>query len=224
MYLYKGNYQVSVLQRHLLKILMYSTAAFAILRQFTYKEWNPDGFLAQHIPFWGPLPEWVIHTCTAVLIASAVCFIASIVYKAVAEKQMIPLPALLMVATGVLIFVLGKSITGVFFLYAPAFYHGSQYVVLSIAYHLRESGQANSLDRAKFGRLFLQSPGLRYQGLLLLVAIAIYIGVPRLLTEFGFSYTLAFATIFVAVNLHHFITDQAIWKLRDPEVRRNMVA
>jgi hypothetical protein len=224
MYLYKGNYQVGWLQKHLLKLLMTATAAFAILRQFTYKEWNPDGFLAQHIPFWGPLPESIIHVCNYVLVFSAIGFGLCVLKKLVMERQMIPFPALLMVATGVLIFVLGKDITGVFFLYAPAFYHGSQYVVLSIAYYLKESGLTDTVPRANFGKLLLQSPGVRYQGLLLLLAATIYIGVPRLLSEFGFSYTLSFATIFVAVNLHHFITDQAIWKLRDPEVRRNMLA
>jgi hypothetical protein len=88
---------------------------------------------------------------------------------------------------------------------------------------LKESGLADTVPRANFGKLLLQSPGVRYQGLLLLIAVTIYLGIPRLLSEFGFSYTLSFATIFVAVNLYHFITDQAIWKLRDPEVRRNML-
>jgi hypothetical protein len=224
MYCYKADYRLSALQKNLLWLLMNSTAAFAILRQLTYKEWNPDGFLAQHIPFWGPLPEWVLQGCTAVLIASAGAFVFCLLSKYFSERRMMPLPAILLLFTGVMIFVLGRDLTGLFFLYVPAFYHGSQYVVLSIAYHLREDGHANSKPRRNFGQLFLQSPGVRYQGMLLLIAMAIYIGLPRLLGEFGFSYTLAFATVFVAINLHHFLTDRAIWKLRDREVRDILLA
>jgi hypothetical protein len=224
MYCYKSDYVLSAFHKRTLSWLMNSTAAFAMLRQLTYKEWNPDGFLAQHIPFWGPLPEWMIQSCTAVLIGSAVAFVCCSALKFAKERKMVPLPAMLNLLTGVLIFVVGRDATGLLWLYVPAFYHGSQYVVLSIAYYLRESGKAKIADRRRFGQLLLRSPALRYQGLLLLIAIGIFIGLPRLLGEVGISYTLAFATIFVSFNLHHFITDRAIWKLRDREVRDNLLA
>ena len=52
----------------------------------------------------------------------------------------------------------------------------------------------------------------------------IYVAMPRLLQEFGFSYTLAFATVFVTINIHHFLTDAAIWKLKDQKVRKVLLA
>ena len=223
MYMQKGNYKIGNVHKRMLWLMMHATAIFAILRMLTYKEWNADGFLAQRIPFWGPLPEQFLQTCTAALALSAAAFAICVLKKAVMERQMMPLPALLMIATGVAVFVLGKDLAGTLWLYVPAFYHGSQYVVLSTSYYLRESGRADKVPAAEFSRLFGASAGLRYMGLLLVLALSIYVAVPRLLGEVGFSYSLSFATIFVAFNLHHFVTDAAIWKMRDPEVRRNLV-
>jgi hypothetical protein len=258
LYCYKANYFWKPGEKKVLWMLMNSTAAFAILRQFTYREWNPDGFLAQRIPFWGPLPEWVIILCATVIMASALLLTMIVLSRAVRDKTWMPLPAVLMLVTGVAIFMVGRETTGLLFLYVPAFYHGSQYVVLSIAYYLKERSEngtpqdRNDMDVPKarndegalrgindgsaltgnqesgvpkgIERQFFQAAGFKYMGFLMLGAIAIYIGAPRLLEEFGFSYSLSFATIFCAVNLHHFLTDQGIWKLRDPNVRKKLIA
>ena len=224
LYCYKSNYFLSAKEKNVLWLLMNSTAAFAILRQFTYKEWNPDGFLAQRIPFWGPLPEWIIQSCLAVVITSALLLVFFTMKKLLIEKRWMPLPAVLMIATGILIFMCGRQATGLLFLYVPAFYHGSQYLVLSASYYLKDRDDSAKMATLPMGERMLQSTGLKYFGFLLLGAIAIYIGAPRLLEEFGFTYSLSFATIFCAINLHHFVTDQAIWKLRDPEVRKKLLA
>ena len=49
-------------------------------------------------------------------------------------------------------------------------------------------------------------------------------GLPRIFAEMGFSYPVVFATIFCVFNFHHFLTDRAIWRLRDPKVRQTLVA
>lgn len=223
MYCYRAGYRLSALQKNTLRVLFTATALFAALRQLTYKSWNPDGFLAQRLPFWGPLPEWMIQVCAGVLIMSAVLTTLLVVRTAVADGRSMPLPAILTLITGVLIFVVGRNVAGELWVYVPAFYHGSQYVVLSIVYFLREGRDRAAVAGTTSSDLF-GSSGLRYQGLLLLLAIAIFIGLPRMLGEIGVDYTLAFAIVFVCFNLHHLVTDQAIWKLRDPKVRNVLLA
>jgi hypothetical protein len=38
------------------------------------------------------------------------------------------------------------------------------------------------------------------------------------------TYATAFASIFCAVNLHHFYADSFIWRMRDPKVRKLLVS
>jgi hypothetical protein len=220
LYCYKSKYLLTSIEKRILRTLMDSTALFAILRQFTYKEWNPDGFLAQHIPFWGPLPEVYVQLCMAVVVGSAVMLAGVIVKKKLAMHRLMPLPAILMIATGVLLFVLGRRSTGVLFLYAPAFFHGSQYIFISISSYLKELNDKK--ETAARITTFWQSASLRYAGFLLMGSLVIYIALPRILEEFGFQFGLSFATVFCAVSLHHFVTDQGIWKLRDPKVRKTL--
>jgi hypothetical protein len=224
LYCYKNNYTLNKLEKNVLFVLMNTTAAFAILRQLTYKEWSANGFLGQKIPFWGPIPPSLLHMVAIALALIVVAFTLLVLRKAITQKQVIPLPAALLVFTGLLIFVVAKPVTGILWLYVPAFYHGSQYLVLTSAAYFKEKRLPDSTNQAQLVSMFLQSEGLRYHAFLILGAVFLYIGVPRLLQEFGFDYALTFATIFTVVNLHHFLTDQAIWKLRDPKLRQLLVS
>jgi hypothetical protein len=47
--------------------------------------------------------------------------------------------------------------------------------------------------------------------------------VPLICTVFGVNFQVAFASVFVAVSLHHFLADSAIWKIRDPQVRKLLI-
>jgi hypothetical protein len=224
LYCYKNNYKLSNKEKFVLASVLNLTAVQAIVRQFTFKDWNGNGFLAQVIPFWGPMPEWIYQTSLILLTLAIGAFCLVGLRKLFFERLVFPLPAALMLFTGVAIFLVGKDVAGVLWLYVPAFYHGAQYVVLTAAQHLKEQGLPEGMSTGEMWKLLGQSAGLRYVGILLLGAIAIYIGVPRLLQDCGFDYSLAFATVFCAVNLHHFLTDQAIWKLRDPKLRKSLAA
>jgi hypothetical protein len=220
LYCYKNNYKLGDRDKLVLSGLLNLTAAYAIIRQLTYKEWNGNGFLAQTIPFWGPLPEWICTASMYSVVLAAAAFVAITAIKFAKERQILPLPAAFMLLTGVSIFVVGRDIAGVLWLYVPAFFHGAQYVVVTCAHHLKEKGLPEGTAPSEMWRLLSSPTALKYLGSLLGAAVIIYIGVPRLLQDCGFDYTLTFATIFCAVNLHHFLTDQAIWKLRDPKLRK----
>lgn len=222
-YCYKRGYMLSGYEKRLLWLLMNLTAAFAVIRQFTYQQWNPDGFLGQRIPFWGPLPEWILTATLIALLCVAGLFARQVVRRAIAGGQLLPLPTALLVLTGMAIFLFDSGISSVIWLYVPAFYHGSQYLVLTTACYLKEKQLPAKMTSLGVASALLKSDGIRYQGLLFILGFFIFVGVPRFLEEFGFDYTLTFATIFSVINLHHFITDQAIWKLRDPQLRKVII-
>jgi hypothetical protein len=223
LYCYKSGYQLSMNDKFVLRWLLNITALLAIVRQFTYRQYNGTGFLAQPVPFWGPLPESVVYSVNALLLVLIMAFAGMLAKNVWRNRQLMPLPAVLTLVTGVAIFAVGRDQSGIIFLYAPAFYHGSQYVALSLAYYLKDRGLPADIPAWEISKACIQPVALKYMGLLLLVASAIYIALPRLLEEFGIKYTVAFATIFLVFNLHHFVTDMAIWKMRDPETKKLLV-
>jgi hypothetical protein len=224
MYCYRGGYKLSTIEKRVLALLMHLTAAFAIIRQLTFYEWSANGFLAQKLPVWGPLPDWVLQSCTGALLLVAATFAVLIAKKAIINGQTLPLPACMTIATGILIFTIGQQPSQIVWIFVPAFFHGSQYLVLSAHYHLKRNVEGSNLKSLNLSSLLTQSAGVRYYGFLFISAMFIYVAVPRLLQEFGFNYTLAFATIFAAVNIHHFLTDSAIWKLKDQNVREILLS
>ncbi len=223
LYCLKRGYKLENWEKTILQSVFTTTAVFAVCRQMCFKDWSPNGFLAQIIPFWGPLPAWCMTVSIWLLASSVVLCLFMVARKLVLERHLLPLPSALLMVTTVMMYTFDHNASGVVWLYIPAFFHGSQYVVISLAHYLKQRGFPEGMQGEQIGRLALQSDGLKYLGFLLMGALVLYIGVPRLLTEFGFNYTHAFATVFCAVNLHHFLTDQAIWKLRNPKLRQELV-
>lgn len=207
-YCYKNNFSLSRFEKASIAALLNCTAVMAVIRSFTYEEWSGNGFLAQNLPEIPLLPEWIF-LCTVVTLKLAVAVFAGVVLrKALIERKIIPFPAVMLCTTGVLIYVLGRDTAQFVWLYAPAFYHGSQYLAISFAHHVKEQGKPE------------RTLAFKYFAFLLIAAAFMYIGLPRLLQECGIDYALAFATVFCAINLHHFVTDMTIWKLRDPKLRK----
>ncbi len=68
-------------------------------------------------------------------------------------------------------------------------------------------------------RQFLSVRGAIYLALVVAGGYLIYVRAPQWSMHLGISYSTAFVTIFAVINFHHFLTDRAIWKLRDPKVR-----
>lgn len=223
-YCYKRGYIMSPVEKYFFKLMIDCTTLFAILRQFTYQEWGSDTFLGQQLPFIALVPEPVFMCVDFLLKFSVFCFACMVMRRAFAEHKLFPLPAMFLVFTGVVMFVLGKELTGALWLYVPAFYHGTQYLVVTTSYYLKERGLPEGVTSSQIGRLVVQPVTLRYLGFMFMIGIFIYVGVPGLLEQLGVQFTTAFAAVFCVINFHHFLTDAAIWRLRDPQVRKILVS
>lgn len=223
-YCYKRNYIMNVWEKRIFKFAIDATIAYGILKQFTYKEWSVDSFIGQSLPFWGPLPEPIFMLADCALKISIAAFVGMIALKFVRERKVFPLPAALLTVTGIAIFTVPKVMTTSLWVYVPAFYHGCQYLVVSTSYFLKERGLPESVSTSEIGKLLLKPTTLKYFGTLFVVGIFIYGGLPALLQDFGFDFKVAFATIFCVINFHHFLIDAAIWRLRDPRVRKLLIA
>ena len=224
LYCLKHNFKMGVWDKRLLACLMQATMVFAIVRQLTYKSWSGTEFLGQTIPFWGPLPEWIFVACAFWLVVLVVSLAIYLLRRLLATGEMFPFPALMLTITGVAIFVLGSGPTNTLWIYVPAFFHGSQYLTVTTSVYLKEQGAIENTPPEKISSLLLQEKCLRYFGFLVIAGIALFVGIPHILQQFGFSYITAVATIFTTIQFHHVIVDHAIWRMKDKGTRELLVS
>jgi len=223
-YCNKRGYRLNSADRKILQVLLQATMVFAIVRQFAEPGFRSAKIIGISPPVLEMLPDWLLYASLGGVVAAALVFAYLVVIKALRERSYLPLPALLLVATSVAIFTVSKDIFGLLWIYVPAFFHGSQYLVVTTSCHLKHLCRERNLPASKAATLIFTRENLEYWGLLLFIGIGLYIGVPALLNKLGIPFAIAFAAVFSAVNLHHFLADHTIWRMRDPKIRQILVA
>jgi tetratricopeptide (TPR) repeat protein len=94
--------------------------------------------------------------------------------------------------------------------------HSAQYLWITSYYARREAGNAAGDDRAKVARDWRP---FAYFGVLVLGGIALFVPGPWLASRaFHHDFTASFLIFTALINIHHFILDGAIWKLRDGRI------
>jgi len=221
-YCYKRGYPLGGTHKTLIRLLYQLTAAVAILRRFTWPDWGARYFLSYHVPEWGPLPAPILAVTTAGLALVGAANVIQTARTAIATRRMIPAPALVLIGSTVSFLLMSGWFSGLVWLYVPAVFHGSQYLAVAASYHFKDTPRAPT--RAIMWDALRSSAGGFYLLLLVLGGAFIYVGMPRILEEMGLKYSAAMASIFAVVNFHHFVTDRAIWRLRDPRTREILLA
>ncbi|MBA3858127.1 MAG: hypothetical protein C0507_14575 [Cyanobacteria bacterium PR.3.49] len=222
LYCLKRKFQMDAWDKHLLAGLMQATMVFAIVRQLTYRSWSGEQFLGQKIPFWGPLPEWIFFLCAFWLTTAAILFCSRMLLRFYTKRESFPLPATILTATGVAIFVVGSDLSGTLWTYVPAFFHGSQYLTVTTSVYLKDQGIRSS--SASTSSLLLEKGALKYFGFLLLAGIAVFAGIPHILQQFRFDYAMALTAVFTTVQFHHVLVDHAIWRMKNKDTRDLLIA
>jgi hypothetical protein len=224
LYCMKRGYKVGKWERAAILLFVRCVTIYAMLRQLTYREWSGSSFLGIIIPFWQIVPEWVTSTAQDALLYSAILVCGFIVFRTLKSGEIFPFPAQLVLLTCVSAFVLGPQATGIYWLYVSAFFHGAQYLMVVTAQRIKESGLPEGVSPHQIARLLFRAPALKFLGLVGLISVSLYTVLPQILRLSGVEYIGAAAAIFTTVNFFHIITDGALWKLRDPQLRAQLVA
>jgi hypothetical protein len=123
-----------------------------------------------------------------------------------------------------MVFLVDNKVSQYLWLYVPAFFHGSQYIAISLGLHIKEKGLPEGMSASQIGELITEPVALRYLGTLLLAGLCFFQLIPFIAGFLGLNAIAVAASTFAAIHFHHFLTDAAIWKLSDPEVRKLLVA
>lgn len=238
-YCYKRNYPLNWQQKRSLSLLLNSIVCLAILRQFTDSVWYQSTFNSVDLPSWQFLPYWVIAFPAVAAAAAGGQLIYQSLQRWSGEGSMMPFPAVFLLSTMVIAFSLGKEMFGGLWLFVPAFFHGSQYLVVTTAYNIKAHiHSVKSEPRARcnadptceppnfhnIARSLTTGQNLTYWGSLLMIGTLIFGGVPVLLYRFGIDPSVSVPTVFVVVNLHHFLADHSLWRMRNAKVRELLVS
>ena len=223
-YCYKRGYFLSKLEREIFRWMMLAISFFVISRILCFKDFSPPVFYGVNLPFWG-VPEIVSHVCRFAMIALTSAFAFIVVRKYFTERKLIPIPSLMLILSVAAIGLSTGFANSMLWFYGAAFFHGSQYCAVALAFYLKEKGFAEGTDPRTIAKLFITPSAFKWYGLLFLSGIFIYVGVPRFLdTTFAIKWVTAATCIQACLNFHHFVTDAAIWKLRDPKARKILLA
>lgn len=165
------------------------------------------------IPVWEVVPEWGVKILTGLLSGSLVMFAAALAEQTMQAKKFPPWTILLLFVSIVVFITARGSLAQALWIFVPPFFHGSQYLIVSGVFHMRERGIGAKPALVKNGIAYLVSASV--------LGFLAYEFAPAILDSSGFPASLA--AIFSPMNFHHFLSDRAMWKLRDPKTRAVVV-
>jgi hypothetical protein len=222
-YFFKRGYILNGWERRLVLMLFQGLLPYTFLRFFTvpdYGSWYFQGFT---LPFAGPLPAWMMNAAEVFYEIAVVAFAIMVVRKYIAQKILIPLPALVLIATTIWIFTLGGPDYLLLAFFIGAFYHGSQSWCVTTSFHWKAKGLPQGVSNNTIWKVFWNKSTWKYLALLFIISELIYSVAPRVLAQFGVSVGIAFATMSVIFSGHHFLCDAAVWKLKNPKLRAMLI-
>jgi hypothetical protein len=223
-YCYKRGYMMSNNERQIFYYLFQTGLAFCLIRMFTYSGFASKDLYGLKTPFWGPLPEWVFYLALACFQVNVLLFVGMVARKYMREKRHFPLPALATTITALMIPMLNYWEPIAFVIFIQTFYHASQYIVVTTAYYLKEQGLPENVPLSRISSLLLKPVTLKYIGVITVLGLLMFVALPLSLAAVGFDRSVAYCILYCIFNIHHYITDAAIWRMKDPQVRRLLVS
>ena len=215
-YCYKRNYFLSDAEKRILKLCVTSLSAYAILRFASIRANSPTEWYGVPLPFWGPLPSIVYHGAAIVFAGMMIAFSVMVLQKLVREGKIFPLPSLMLLLSVIALGLSERSTNAMLWFYVPAFFHGTQYLAVCLSYAVKESGETKQIS---LRTLFFSPLARRLFATTVVVGTFLYVAIPHVFQQFGFNYAVVSGLVLAVVNFHHFLTDAAIWRLRDPRCR-----
>lgn len=225
-YCYKRKYYLNKNEKNVMFWMVQSCIIYMIVRMFSVKEFAAFRLNNSYdVPFWQFLPGWAATVAACVLGASVLLFAGVIVRKYQRDKVMFPIPGLLalmsLIALG---FCAGDKFLVIWYLFSTWWFHSCQYLVITSAFYLKERGLPEHLSMTQISKMLLTPTFIRYYLLLFGTGFVVFFLMPNWLVNNGAEKAIALAAVYIAFNLHHYITDALIWKLRDPSIQKLLIA
>ncbi len=180
--------------------------------------------VSKHVVYWllpadqlWPVPEWLVLVRATSDVAGwlglAMVPLAGI-WLRYRRGQNIPLISLLVVGVNATWFTAYSLIDG--FIWATVF-HGIQYLAIVAIFHVRDHCSADAPMRSRI------ATALRFYAMCVVLGYALFNCLPYGFKAIGFGAAESVLLVAATVNIHHFIVDGYIWKLRPRDANRRIV-
>ena len=223
LYCIKNGCSIDAADKFVLRLMMNSVAAVAVTRQLTDDSWAVNQFIGVELPKWSFVPPSSFVIAVLILQVSVCIFAVRTFSKVLKGRKCLPVPAMLMILTIVATFTAGNELFAELRNYLPAYFHASQYLAITGAAFLMKGESAKHLPPNRKWLAFTKKEAVAYFAKLFICSGITFLLLPALLSLCVSAKEQAFAAVFCAVNLHHFISDMLIWKLRNPAVQNSLV-
>lgn len=166
-------------------------------------------------------PSWTYFVSMLFLVSGVMAYLI-LVFILHFRGLRVPLIVHIVVAAQITWFTMAPRLE--FFGLLIPFFHCLQYLLITSYFYFQEllsSGTLKSMDCRQF---FVTKYFWRYYLILVFVGFILFNAIPQLVTVMGLANAmLSAAVIHSFINLHHFLLDGEIWKLRKPEVGNLLV-
>lgn len=192
---------------------------YAAMLPFVFALFSPNGVALNMVA-----PDWIMHhwaisafltTVNQVLPWIAVAAVIGLVYY-IWQSPSGPMPiisVMMLVSNGAWFFILGPLQA---FAYATIF-HGLQYLAIVIIFHVKEQ---NARPDNRHSTLYHV---VWFYGICLLIGYGLFNCMPLAYVWAGFGMVESVLLVAAMINIHHFIVDAYIWRLRKTDSNRTVV-
>lgn len=217
MYLARANVLPNRNETVALKIAFTLMALTSLARNFSSKAVNE--LMGVSIPSLVLVPEsfgWCLagFAWLSTIIAFTMCL-----KRMSNEGKYIPAGAIMLVLSTLILLTLGPSL-GLSVVFSSAFFHASQYLIVSGFVHLKKTEQ--ELLPVSPDHPVLKSA--TFWGQTIVLGFLLYLALPTALAQFGIPVVKTAVAVLCFASLHHFLADSIIWRMRDPKTRAALSA
>ena len=216
----KSGLRLNAWQKWCIIVPVYACYLYPTIRGNT-----PDG---EQVLFYGiQIPSLNIHPMLAPLMlnifyAGVAMYVAMNLYFWLVQKKRLPGIVHVVVGAQVIWYSVGSMVPG-FFNFVP-FFHCLQYLVITSYFDFKEVITGKPEQSLPTPDSYLRSWHFgRYYIIQIVVGSLLFLLMPLLIEGTGLAtHALASAVVVSFLNIHHFVLDGAIWKLRKPDVGQTL--
>lgn len=224
-YCYKRGYTLAPIEKTLFWWSINSAAILYLVHFLSDPSFGKSSFGGVYLARWNILPPEAFSISCVASGVILTLMVAVIARKFIVEKQMMPVPALMVATLGFMSFATWGHINDVFWLWVGSLFHGSQHLVVSASYFLKEKMMPQGVSSGQICHQLVSRTGSTYLAIVVMIGAFIFYAIPTVTGELsGLGYYVSWAIFSATVSFHHYLLDAAVWRLRDRKTRDILLA
>jgi len=218
-FLGKSGARLTMLQKRILRAPIYAAYVYSVIK-LNVAGRQPSKVLETVVPTLD-VPATVLMAAGVAVGIAVVMFLGLNVWFYRRNRRSLPPVVNTIVAAHVVWFTMTQFPLLIAFV---PFLHCLQYLLVTAFFDFKEQRAQQAGTVLTLARYFRSTMFIRYYATQVAIGLGLFILLPFVLTSAGAGpQALVVAVVFSILNLHHFILDGAIWKLRSPTVRQPLL-